>query len=133
MAHFKAMATAQIDDPLDAVAVHMGSGFWGLIACPLFLYDKGIVYSGSLESLEILAWNMAGAGAFIGWQTVCGILTFGFLKVRKYNQDPKNKSVFDLQAIRQFRVDPAHEIQGLDIVKHSEPAYPIGKVLEHDS
>ena len=77
------MATAQIDDPLDAVAVHMGSGFWGLIACPLFLYDKGIVYSGSLESLEILAWNMAGAGSFIAWQTVCGILTFGFLKVRK--------------------------------------------------
>ena len=75
------MATAQIDDPLDAVAVHMGSGFWGLIACPLFLYEKGIVYSASLESLEILAWNMAGAGAFIGWQTVCGILTFGFLKV----------------------------------------------------
>ena len=82
------MAAAQIDDPLDAVAVHMGSGFWGLIACPLFLYDKGIVYSGSLESLEILAWNMAGAGAFIGWQTVCGILTFGFLKVRKYKQGP---------------------------------------------
>ena len=28
-----------------------------------------------------LAWNMAGAGAFIAWQTVCGILMFGFLKV----------------------------------------------------
>ena len=81
------MATAKIDDPLDAVAVHMGSGFWGLIACPLFLYEKGIVYSGSLESLEILAWNMAGAGAFIGWQTVCGILTFGFLKVGQYNNN----------------------------------------------
>ena len=24
---------------------------------------------------------MAGAGAFAAWQTVCGILTFGFLKV----------------------------------------------------
>ena len=31
------------------------------------------------------------------------------------------------QAIRQFRVDPAHEIRGLDVVKHSEPAYPIGE------
>ena len=81
------MATAKIDDPLDAVAVHMGSGFWGLIACPLFLYEKGIVCSGSLESLEILAWNMAGAGAFIGWQTVCGILTFGFLKVGQYEKN----------------------------------------------
>ena len=96
------MAAAQIDDPLDAVAVHMGSGFWGLIACPLFLYDKGIVYSGSLESLEILAWNMAGAGAFIGWQTVCGILTFGFLKVRKYKQDPINKTVSKIRQSDSF-------------------------------
>ena len=96
------MAAAQIDDPLDAVAVHMGSGFWGLIACPLFLYDKGIVYSGSLESLEILAWNMAGAGAFIGWQTVCGILTFGFLKVRKYKQDPINKTVLKIRPSDSF-------------------------------
>ena len=32
-----------------------------------------------------------------------------------------------VQAIRQFRVDPAHEIRGLDVVKHSEPAYPIGE------
>ena len=41
----------------------------------------GIAYTGSLASLEMLAWNMAGAGAFMGWHTVCGILTFGFLKV----------------------------------------------------
>ena len=80
----------------------MGSGFWGLIACPLFLYDKGIVYSGSLESLEILAWNMAGAGAFIGWQTVCGILTFGFLKVRKYKQDSINKTVSKIRPSDSF-------------------------------
>ena len=26
-----------------------------------------------------------------------------------------------------FRVDEAHEIEGLDVVKHNEPAYPIGK------
>ena len=96
------MAVAKIDDPLDAVAVHMGSGFWGMIACPLFIYDKGIVYSGSLESLEILAWNMAGAGAFIGWQTVCGILTFGFLKVRKYKQDPINKTVSKIRQSDSF-------------------------------
>ena len=32
-----------------------------------------------------------------------------------------------VQAIRQFRVDPAREIRGLDVVKHSEPAYPIGE------
>ena len=93
----KLMTMLKIDDPLDAVAVHMGSGFWGLVAAPLFLPDgqeiifcssesdneslEGIVYTGSTSSMMRLAWNMAGAGAFIAWQTVCGILMFGFLKV----------------------------------------------------
>ena len=77
----KTISAMKVDDPLDAVAVHLGSGFWGLIACPLFMYDNGIVYSGSLESLETLGWNMAGAAAIFGWQAVCGVLTFGFLKV----------------------------------------------------
>ena len=31
------------------------------------------------------------------------------------------------QVLRLFRVDEAHEIKGLDVVKHNEPAYPIGK------
>ena len=35
--------------------------------------------------------------------------------------------MFDvLQAIKLFRVHPSHEIQGLDMVKHNEPAYPLG-------
>ena len=29
-------------------------------------------------------------------------------------------------------MDPAHEIQGLDIVKHSEPAYPIDAYIENE-
>ena len=91
----KMMTILKIDDPLDAVAVHMGSGLWGLVAAPLLLPDgqnssflpgkilcfSGIIYTGSTSSLMRLAWNMAGAGAFIAWQTVCGILMFGFLKV----------------------------------------------------
>ena len=35
----KLMTMFKIDDPLDAVAVHMGSGFWGLVAAPLLLPD----------------------------------------------------------------------------------------------
>ena len=30
-----------------------------------------------------------------------------------------------------FRVDEAHEIEGLDVVKHNEPAYPIGNDEEY--
>ena len=38
------MMKLQLDDPLDATAVHLASGFWGLIAQPIFAYDTGIVY-----------------------------------------------------------------------------------------
>ena len=84
-----------------------------------------------------LAWNMAGAGAFIAWQTVCGILMFGFLKVSQSASvilaevcQCLMSSLTSplLQAIKLFRVHPSHEIQGLDMVKHNEPAYPIGKI-----
>ena len=36
-------------------------------------------------------------------------------------------SNYSVQVLRLFRVDEAHEIEGLDVVKHNEPAYPIGK------
>lgn len=77
----KLIAKMKVDDPLDAVAVHLGSGFWGLIAGPLFKFEEGIIYSGSIDSLERLGWNMVGAAAFAAWQVVCGVILFGFLKV----------------------------------------------------
>ncbi|XP_069178981.1 putative ammonium transporter 1 [Procambarus clarkii] len=51
----------KVDDPLDAVAVHMGGGLWGLVAVALF-QDGGIVYGGSAE---VLAWNIVGALAIV--------------------------------------------------------------------
>ena len=38
----------------------------------------------------------------------------------------KDVSRFCIQVLGLFRVDEAHEIEGLDVVKHNEPAYPIG-------
>ncbi|XP_047737208.1 putative ammonium transporter 1 [Hyalella azteca] len=49
------MIRIRVDDPLDAVAVHMGGGMWGLMATPL-LMENGILY-GNLEGFQILAWN----------------------------------------------------------------------------
>ena len=44
-----------------------------------------------------------------------------------------NKNILQLwcQVLGLFRVDEAHEIEGLDVVKHNEPAYPIGNDLEY--
>lgn len=38
------MYKISVDDPLDAVAVHFGGGFWGTLSGPLFARD-GIIYS----------------------------------------------------------------------------------------
>eukprot|EP00090_Calanus_glacialis_P004420 TRINITY_DN13299_c0_g1_i1.p1 TRINITY_DN13299_c0_g1~~TRINITY_DN13299_c0_g1_i1.p1 ORF type:complete len:111 (+),score=22.90 TRINITY_DN13299_c0_g1_i1:174-506(+) len=63
----------------------------------------------------MLVWNAAAAASFIVWNTLCGVLLFGSLKV-----------------LGLFRVDEAHEIEGLDVVKHNEPAYPIDSYIEEE-
>ncbi|XP_066982724.1 putative ammonium transporter 1 [Macrobrachium rosenbergii] len=94
----------QVDDPLDAVGVHMGGGFWGLVAVALF-QDDGIVHGGSLE---VLAWNMAGALAIMSWTGGLCVIIFGLLRLMGV-----------------LRVPAEMEEQGLDILKHGEPAYPV--------
>ncbi len=34
-----------VDDPLDAVAVHLFGGLWGVTAAPIFARTEGIVYT----------------------------------------------------------------------------------------
>ena len=58
----------------------------------------------------MLMWNALAGAAFIGWYAITAVVIFGALMV-----------------LRVFRVNEAQEIQGLDVVKHNEPAYPIGK------
>ena len=41
------MLKLRVDDPLDAVAVHLCGGLWGVVATPLFARDDGIMYNGS--------------------------------------------------------------------------------------
>lgn len=66
-----------VDDPLDAVAVHMGGGLWGLISVALF-QDGGIVFGGDPM---ILAWNMVGALAIIGWSGGICVIMFGIMRL----------------------------------------------------
>lgn len=41
-----------VDDPLDAVAVHFGGGFWGVISAALFSHG-GIVYGANKQSAMV--------------------------------------------------------------------------------
>ncbi|NP_001161500.1 ammonium transporter-like protein [Saccoglossus kowalevskii] len=100
---------AGIDDPLDAVAVHMGGGVWGVLSAPILAVDTGIVFNiSSPLSWEALGWNFAGLAAIMGWTAIISILLFGVMKFAGI-----------------LRVEATLELKGLDIPKHGEPAYPI--------
>ena len=53
----KIIAKLKVDDPLDAVAVHLGSGFWGLIAGPLFKYVQDCSNVSFLHDLQVWEGN----------------------------------------------------------------------------
>ncbi|KAG8309934.1 ammonium transmembrane transporter activity protein [Homalodisca vitripennis] len=97
----------QVDDPLDAVAVHFGGGFFGVIAGPLFT-PNGLIYGATDESIRQLRNNVLGGAAIVTWSVLCSILLFGSLRL-----------------LGLLRVSEEQEIQGLDVSKHKEPAYPV--------
>lgn len=98
------MQKYQIDDPLDAVAVHLGCGFWGVISVGFFANTTtpGLFYDSSGETLGI---NLVVVLAIISWTLVVSGLAF-----------------FALSKLGMLRVDPVTEQRGLDL-KHKERAY----------
>ncbi|XP_069980091.1 uncharacterized protein [Penaeus vannamei] len=92
-----------VDDPLDAVPVHLGGGLWGLAAGAL-LREGGLLYGGSAG---LLVWNFVGGLAIVCWSGGLSFLVFGALK-RSGN----------------LRVPLAVEVRGLDLATHGEAAYP---------
>ncbi|XP_014669407.1 PREDICTED: putative ammonium transporter 1 [Priapulus caudatus] len=97
-----------VDDPLDATAVHLGGGMWGILAAPILSRDTGIVFQWSTHSFYQLAWNIVGLLAIAGWTAVWSIFMFGGLKCMGI-----------------LRVSREIESKGLDIPKHGEAAYPV--------
>ncbi|KAK3101388.1 hypothetical protein FSP39_003194 [Pinctada imbricata] len=98
----------RIDDPLDAVAVHLGGGTWGVIAIAFLDKEEGIFVAGDLKSGYKLAWQLIGWSSIVGWSAVLSLIIFGLLKLCKV-----------------LRVPAEIEEKGLDIPKHKEPAYPV--------
>ena len=99
---------AKIDDPLDAVAVHLGGGLWGVLAAPIFHNDVGIFYSAfSAQSFQFFAWNLIGVIAICAW-------TAAFM----------GPLFFTLKFTGFLRVPKEVELEGLDLTEHGEIAYP---------
>lgn len=97
----------KIDDPLDAVAVHLGGGLWGIIAAPLFAKDVGIFHNWDALGFKFLLWNIIGAVVIIAWTAAWCLTAFIILRV-----------------LGLLRVSEEDEETGLDIVCQGEVAYP---------
>lgn len=111
--HFT-MLKFQLDDPLDAVAVHAGGGVVGVLSVPFFAFGTGIFWLGDQEeSWKLLGINLAGVLAITLWAAFWSSLIFGPLKF------------FD-----QLRIDSDTEFRGCDIIKHGEAAYPVDAWVE---
>ena len=76
------------------------------------LTKSGLIYTGSNESLTMLLWNAVGAIVLILFHAVTSAILF-----------------FALHSLHLFRVQPAQELEGLDVIKHDEPAYAFGTLL----
>ncbi len=87
-----------IDDPVGAVAVHLGNGIWGTIACGLFSVDTGLFYGHGFKQLGI---QLLGELSILAWTTVCITITFAIIK-----------------KVNGLRASPEEEIKGLDKTEH---------------
>ena len=96
----KLMISCKLDDPLDAVAVHMGGGTLGVLAVPFFKQAEGILWMGhTTESWDLLGYNLAGLLAIIAWSGFWSTFIFG-----------------GLQYFNNLRVGEQTEIKGNDLV-----------------
>lgn len=96
-----------IDDPVGAVAVHMGNGIWGTFAVGLFStgmdgVGKGLFYGGRFSQLGI---QLVGILSVAAWTTVTMIITF-----------------FAIKKFHGLRVTAEEEIKGLDAIEHNLPS-----------
>ena len=71
------MLRLRIDDPLDAVAVHLGGGCLGVICVPFFTPSEELIPPTRWESLGI---NLVGLFCIILWTVVWSLMIFGTLK-----------------------------------------------------
>lgn len=100
-----------IDDPLNASALHMGSGMIGMLAVGFFANDKyveskeqaGIFYGGTGKQL---GYQVYGTIVYFCWSFGMSVLLFGALRV-----------------MGRLRVSKEVEIMGMDEHHHAGAAY----------
>mmetsp|Transcript_52996 Transcript_52996/g.125132 ORF Transcript_52996/g.125132 Transcript_52996/m.125132 type:complete len:525 (-) Transcript_52996:313-1887(-) len=109
----------QVDDPLDAFAIHGACGAWGLLATGIFCTDENVQYAGYPNTNdacgrgEQFAVQLIGVVAIAAWSASMSGLTFLVIK-----------------ATLGVRVSEQVEAEGLDRSEHGMQAYS-SELLQH--
>uniref|UniRef100_H2YE19 Ammonium transporter n=1 Tax=Ciona savignyi TaxID=51511 RepID=H2YE19_CIOSA len=98
---------AEIDDPLDAISVHLIGGTIGTISAPIFAIRGGPLYGGGIIAWKGVGWNLVGLLSIALWSGICCITLFSTLNM-----------------VGLIRIPKSVEEVGIDIKKHGELAYP---------
>jgi len=109
----RTLVKLQIDDPLDAFAVHGACGAWGCIAVGLFCSSD-------------YTYNTKGHdGLFYGGGTLLGVQILGVLTETCWVAGTSSILFFTLSMLGLLRVSEEEEDRGLDLSEHEGPAYMI--------
>ena len=102
----------KVDDPVGAISVHGVCGAWGTIAVGLFANVNAPLLGDGLDGLFF------GGGADLLVDQIVGVIAvFAFVVIT-------SGIVFSaLKAAGLLRVDPEHEIEGLDVTEFGVAAY----------
>ncbi len=113
----------KLDDPVGALAVHLGCGVFGTICVGLFAQDQflpnttgnGLLFGGGTK---LLIAQLTGVGAVAVFTIATALIAFYALKVTIG-----------------LRVSLEEEIEGLDIGEHGQTAYPefVSKKASHQA
>ena len=95
----KILDKLHVDDPVEAVQVHMFGGIWGTLATGLFDNTTGLFY------------GQAGSGKYCGYQCL------GIVCVMAWVGIMSSLIFYTLKRLGLFRVDKAIELIGLDIAE----------------
>eukprot|EP00466_Bigelowiella_natans_P001692 jgi/Bigna1/89773/estExt_fgenesh1_pg.C_550065 len=113
----KAMVAMQLDDPVDAVAVHGACGLWGVLNVGIFAEATEIKNAYSCPDAEgngtglQFGIQLAGALAIIAFVGTCSFIMLGVVKLTIG-----------------LRVSAEEEKLGLDASEHGAKAYELGQV-----
>ena len=99
---------------------------------PLLRGDgKGLVFTWSLDSAQLLGWNMAGMAATIAWTgATTGLVFWGLDNYNMLRCLLLLLLLLLLLSLLLVRVEMEHEFKGMDLVHHGESASPADAWVE---